>query len=144
SSAGERVYRHNFAFVEPKPYRDIELTFNRVLARYLGHFSAMPVMALVLLASVFPLRFPFQNLRARDRHYFGRKLFEPLEWRFVLLRLWMLHAANFMLKPLLEQAVLNKIAPSLVLKMPVRFEVLARRGFNKVRFGQFFEMELGS
>jgi hypothetical protein len=44
----------------------------------------------------------------------------------------------------LEQAVLNKTAPSLVLKMPVRFEILARRASNKVRFGQFVEMELGS
>ncbi len=31
----ERVYRHNIAFVEPKADSGIELTFNRVLARYL-------------------------------------------------------------------------------------------------------------
>src|SRR5437762_2025841 len=89
----QRVYRHSVAFVEPKPDRGIELTLNRILARDCGHFSAMSAMA-SLLAAVSPFRFAFQNLRARNGHYFCCESLETLEWRFFFLWLGMLHGVQ--------------------------------------------------
>src|SRR5437870_7693743 len=54
----------------------------------------MPLMTLVLLASVLPRYFPFQYLGTRDRHYFRRELFETLEWRFDFDRLGVLHVSD--------------------------------------------------
>ena len=66
SGTSQGVSGDDIPFVEPKPDSGIELTLYRVLARYLQHVLAMPLMALVLLAPVFPLQFPLLNLSPRD------------------------------------------------------------------------------
>ena len=53
--ASQRVCGDNIPFVEPKPDSGIELTLNRVLARYLKHSLSMPLMRFVLFAVVLPL-----------------------------------------------------------------------------------------
>jgi hypothetical protein len=90
SSTGERMNGHDFAVVKPKPDRGIELTLDCVLARYLQHYLSVPVVT-SLFTTVLPLRFPLQNLRARNRHYFRSKLFEPLERCFFFGRLGLWH-----------------------------------------------------
>jgi hypothetical protein len=55
----------------------------------------MPLMTLVLFASVFPLYFPFQYLSTRDRHYFRGKVFETLERRFTFGRFRRFHKASY-------------------------------------------------
>ena len=42
----------------------------------------MPVMTLMLLASVLPFGFPLLNLSMRDRYDVLCQSFEPLKWRF--------------------------------------------------------------
>ncbi len=54
----------------------------------------MPVMTLVLLASVLPFRFPLLNLRVRDRNDAFCQPFESLEWRFVFRRIGFWHSAT--------------------------------------------------
>src|SRR6266446_3239094 len=111
SGTCERVYRDDFAFVKPKPNRGIELTLNRVWARYLGHFSTMSAMT-SLFCAVLPLRFPFQNLRARDRHYFRRKLFETFERCFLFGRLGAFHETHYRISWSLVQFLPSESAPS--------------------------------
>jgi hypothetical protein len=53
----------------------------------------MPMMALVFLASVLPLRFPLLNLSVRDRNDALCQPFESLEWRFGVRRLGLWHDA---------------------------------------------------
>ena len=53
--ASQRVCGDNIPFVEPKPDSGIELTLNRVLARYLKHSLSMPLIRFVLFAVVLPL-----------------------------------------------------------------------------------------
>jgi hypothetical protein len=53
--ASQRVCGDNIPFVEPKPDGGIELTLNRVLARYLKHSLSMPLVRFVLFAVVLPL-----------------------------------------------------------------------------------------
>jgi hypothetical protein len=96
SGAGERMYGNNFAFVEPEPNGDAELTLNRVLARYLQNSLSMSAMT-SLFCAVFPLRFPLQNLRARNGHNPCREVLETLERRFLFWWFRMFHVENVIL-----------------------------------------------
>ena len=82
SRTSKRVDGDNFAFLEPKPDSGVELTLDCILARYLWHSLAMPAMAIMFFASVFPLRFPFLNLRVQNGGDRRRLSLESLEWRF--------------------------------------------------------------
>ena len=53
----------------------------------------MPVMT-SLFAAVLPLRFPLQNLRARNGNNLCRELLEAFEWRFGFSRFGRFHAAS--------------------------------------------------
>ena len=107
SRACQYVNRDFIPVVKPKHDGSVNLPFgsvqlcnrnsSRLCSRHAYAVSltlTMPRMARVLLASVLPCRFPFQYLRARDRHYFRCKLFETLEWRFGFGRLGGFHEAN--------------------------------------------------
>ena len=75
----------------------------------------MPVMTLMLLASVLPLRFPLLNLSVRDRNDAPRQAFETLEWRFGFWWLRLLHVATVLFHDLERNA--DRIgSPQIVLK----------------------------
>ena len=54
----------------------------------------MPMMTLMLLASVLPLSFPLLNLSVRDRNDALCQPLKTLKWRFCLSLLFFWHARN--------------------------------------------------
>ena len=95
-------------------------------------------LALLFVLQLAPLQFLFrhrENLFHRIAEFVGRLL-------DLMNRCW--HADDVTAKWLFEQTVLNKIAPSLVLKTPVGFEARPGDNFYEVRFTQLIQMEFGS
>jgi hypothetical protein len=59
----------------------------------------VPIVTLVLLASVLPFGLPLQNLRARNGNDLCRELLEALERRFELLGLGFWHEYHVISRP---------------------------------------------
>ena len=79
----------------------------------------MPVMTLMLLASVLPLRFPLLNLCVRDRNDALCQAFESLEWRFDCRRdLGRFHAKKYITQDLERNAYNNQPPSAAIIKFP--------------------------
>lgn len=98
---GERVNGNRVGLSKPKTNRRFELCFGSANFRdvnssgiFLRHSGLTMALMTSLLCAVLPLRFPLQNLRARNRHYLRRKVSETLEGRFSFYRLGLWHGLN--------------------------------------------------